>query len=78
LLGDGREATADHRRKRFSPTAVTDMRRPSIEIDQRDWLRPSTRPEDMGVAANNEDEIALGQLDRWSILERDAGLTPLR
>ena len=50
-----------------------DMRRPSIEIDQRDRLRPATRPEDMGLAADNEDEIALGHLNHWSILERDAG-----
>jgi hypothetical protein len=54
-MGAKPEATADHRRKRFSPTAVTDeadMRRPSIKIEQRDRLRPRTRPEDMGLAAN--------------------------
>jgi hypothetical protein len=50
-----------------------DMRRPSIEIDKRDRLRHSARPEDMGLAADNEDEIALGHLNHWSILERDAG-----
>ena len=50
------------------------MRRPSIEIEQRDRLRPATRPEDMGLAAGNEDEIALGHLNHWSILERDAGI----
>ena len=51
------------------------MRRPSIEIGQPDRLRPATRPEDMGLAADNEDEIALRHLNRWSILERDAGRT---
>jgi hypothetical protein len=54
-------------------TDEADMRRPSIEIDQRDRLFPSTRPEDVGLAADNEDEIALRHLNRWSILERDAG-----
>jgi hypothetical protein len=49
-----------------------DVRRPSIEIDQRDWFRLSARPEDVGFAADNEDEIALGHLNRWTILERDA------
>ena len=50
-----------------------DMRRPSIEIGQPDRLRPATGPEDMGLAADNKDEIALGHLNRCSILERDAG-----
>ena len=52
------------------------MRRPSIEIDQRDRLRRATRPKDVGLAADNEDEITLGHLNRWSILERDDGRTP--
>jgi hypothetical protein len=49
------------------PTAVTDeadVRRPPIEIDQWDRLGPSTRPKDMGLAPDNEDEIALGHLNR--------------
>jgi hypothetical protein len=50
-----------------------DTRRPPIEIDQRDRLRLATRPEDVGLAADNKDEISLGHLNRWSILERDAG-----
>ena len=54
-------------------TDEADMRRPSIEIDQRDRLRPATRPEDVGLAVDNKDEIALGHLNRWSILGRDAG-----
>ena len=53
----------------------TDMRRPSIEIDQRDRLRPATRPEDVGLAADNEDEIALGHLNHWPLLEHDFGRT---
>ena len=52
------------------------MRRPPIEIGQWDRLRPLTRPKDMALAADNEDEIALGHLNRWSILGRDAGGTP--
>ena len=51
----------------------TDVRRPSIEIGQRHRLRPATRPQDVRLAADNEDEIALRHLNRWSILERDAG-----
>ena len=54
-------------------TDEADMRRPSIDIGQPDRLRPATRPEDMGLAADNEDEIALGHLNHRSILERDAG-----
>ena len=50
-----------------------DMRRPSIEIGQPDRLRPATRPEDMWLAVDNEDEIALGHLKYCSVLERDAG-----
>jgi hypothetical protein len=50
-----------------------DMRRPSIEIGQADRLRPATRPEDMGLAADNEDKIALGDLKHSSIIECDAG-----
>ena len=57
-------------------TDEADVRRPSIEVDQRDRLRASTRPEDMGPAVDNEDEIALGHLNHWSFLERDAGSTP--
>jgi hypothetical protein len=53
-------------------TDEAEMRRPSIEIEQRDRLRPATGPEDMGLAAGNEDEIALGHLNHWSILDRDA------
>jgi hypothetical protein len=49
------------------------MRRPPIEIGQWDRLRPLTRPKDMALAADNEDEIALGHLNRWSALELDAG-----
>jgi hypothetical protein len=58
LLGDGRDRLKQPQiivENGFSPTAVTDeadMRRPSIKIEQRDRLRPRTRPEDMGLAAN--------------------------
>ena len=54
-------------------TDKADVRWPSIEIDQRDRLRAWARLEDMGLAANNEDEIALGHPKSWLILERDAG-----
>ena len=50
-----------------------DMRWPSIKIGQWDRLRPLIRPKDMVLAADNQDEIALGHPNSWSIVERDAG-----
>jgi hypothetical protein len=52
------------------------MRRPPIEIEQRERLYSATRPEDMGLAAGDEDEIAGGHTERSSIPERDDGRTP--
>jgi hypothetical protein len=59
--------------------AMTDdpqMCRPPIEIEQRDRFCPAIRPEDMGLAAGDEQEIAGSHAERSPIPERDAGRTP--
>jgi hypothetical protein len=53
-----------------------EMCRQPIETEQWQRLHPETRTEDMRLAPGNEDEIAVGHLKRWSILERYDGRTP--
>jgi hypothetical protein len=52
------------------------MRRPTVELEQRERFRPVTRREDMRLAAGDEDEITRGHTERSSILEPDDGRTP--
>ena len=50
-----------------------EMCRPSIKLEKRERLRLAIRVDDVGLAASDEDKVALGQAEFPSLLEREGG-----